>query len=629
MNGNPVHECCHGNDLERLFNLVVDPLCIAGFDGYFKQINPAWAKTLGYTEEELLAKPYLEFVHPDDRQPTVHAAADVSSGMTVLEFRNRYRAKDGSYRWLAWNASPSPEEQLIYAVARDITDLKRHEERQEAAYRVTQVLASSTSFEAAAPDIIKAICEVLDWEAGAVWRVDRESSMIRCVRLWHGTTLEAAEFTEMTKQLELASGEDLPGNIWHAKQPLWISDLSTEPPCDRIRAAVREDFCSAFGFPIRTTGGVVGVVEFFARQHREADQNLLNLSNAIGSQIGQFIERLKAEENNNRLTEEKLYLEEEIRNEYFDEIVGDSAPLRRVVQSIQTVARTDATVLILGETGTGKELIARALHNQSHRSAKTFVKLNCSAIPTGLLESELFGHEKGSFTGAIAQKIGRLELADKGTLFLDEIGDIPLELQPKLLRALQEHEFERLGSTRTQRVDFRLIAATNRDLSQMVSDREFRSDLFYRLNVFPIKVPPLRERADDIPRLVRHFVAKYVRELNRNIDSIPEATLRALQRWHWPGNIRELENFIERAVILTAGRSLNAPISELHAAPQPSIAANTLEESERQHILTVLRDTRGVLGGSSGAAERLGLKRSTLQGKMKKLGISRSDWFNA
>jgi formate hydrogenlyase transcriptional activator len=309
-------------------------------------------------------------------------------------------------------------------------------------------------------------------------------------------------------------------------------------------------------------------------------------------------------------------------------------------------------VLILGETGTGKELIARAIHNSSPRRQKTFVKLNCSAIPTGLLESELFGHEKGAFTGAIAQKIGRMELADRGTLFLDEIGDIPLELQPKLLRALQEREFERLGSNRTIKADIRLIAATHRNLPEMVSSREFRSDLYYRLNVFPIKLPPLRDRADDIPKLVRHFAAKHAQSMNKQIDSIPAETMRALTRWHWPGNIRELENFIERAVILSRSSVLNVPVSELQLmappmamsasmsattaatasvsspastpAPAPQGPQNqTLEDTEREHILKVLRETKGVLSGANGAAARLGLKRTTLQGKMKKLGIDR------
>src|SRR5262245_20120901 len=616
-------------DLERLVKLVVDPLCIAGFDGYFKQINPAWARTLGYSENELLAKPYLEFVHPDDREPTIGAAANVSRGATILEFRNRYRAKNGKYRWLAWSAFPSSEEQLIYAVAKDITDLKRLEDRQAAAYGVTKVLSTATTLDAAAAEILKVVGEGLDWDVGALWYVDRDTERIRCIHLWHRPSVETPQFFAMTNKSEFPYGVGLPGRVWRSNQPQWLADVVNDTNFPRAKVAGQEGLNSGFGFPIRRGTGVYGVIEFFSRQSREADQDILDLFDAIGGQIGQFIERLRTEEQKQKLTDEKLYLEEEIQNEYLGDIVGESAPLKRVLDDIQTVARTDATVLILGETGTGKELIARALHNQSHRKDKTFVKLNCSAIPTGLLESELFGHEKGAFTGAIAQKLGRLELANKGTLFLDEIGDIPLELQPKLLRALQEHEFERLGSTRTLKVDIRLIAATNRNLAQMVADREFRSDLFYRLNVFPINVPALRDRADDIPRLVRHFVSKYALQLNRQIDSIPEPTMRALQQWSWPGNVRELENFIERAVILTRGSVLNAPIQGLRAAaPAPvSPAPITLDDSEREHILKVLRETKGVMSGPGGAAEKLGLKRSTLQGKMKKLGISRNDWM--
>ncbi len=327
-----------------------------------------------------------------------------------------------------------------------------------------------------------------------------------------------------------------------------------------------------------------------------------------------------------KLAKEKLYLEEEIQTQHnFEEIVGDSRALNQVLKQVQTVAKTDSTVLILGETGSGKELIARALHNLSDRRERTFVKLNCAAIPTGLLESELFGHEKGAFTGAIATKIGRFELADRGTLFLDEVGEIPLELQVKLLRVLQEQEFERLGSTRTIRVNVRVIAATNRDLAQRVEEKEFRSDLYYRLNVFPITVPPLRERAEDIPVLTRHFAQKFAQRMNKRIETIPSEAMRALQQYPWPGNVRELENFIERAVILTQGPHLFVPIAELKR-PQNHIAsagATTLEEAERQHILKALRDAQWVIGGASGAAARLGMKRTTLQSKMQKLGISR------
>jgi formate hydrogenlyase transcriptional activator len=331
-----------------------------------------------------------------------------------------------------------------------------------------------------------------------------------------------------------------------------------------------------------------------------------------------------------KLQQEKVYLEEEARTEHdFGEIVGESAALRRVLTQVEAVAPTDSTVLVLGETGTGKELIARALHDRSPRRERTFVKLNCAAIPTGLLESELFGHEKGAFTGAVAQKVGRLELAHQGTLFLDEVGDIPPELQPKLLRALQEQEFERLGSTKTIRVDVRLVAATNRDLARMVGDGRFRSDLYYRLNVFPILLPPLRERPEDIPMLVRHFTQRFALRMGRRLEAIPAAVMEALVRYPWPGNVREMQNVIERAVILSPGAALHIPPGDLQPreAPTdlPASAAVTLADAEREHILRTLRAARWVVRGPNGAAARLGMKRSTLQWKMKKLGISRPE----
>ncbi len=310
----------------------------------------------------------------------------------------------------------------------------------------------------------------------------------------------------------------------------------------------------------------------------------------------------------------------------FEQVVGNSAALETVFAQVELVAPTDSTVLIQGETGTGKELIARAIHNISSRCGRQFVKLNCAAIPFDLLESELFGHEKGAFTGAIAQKIGRFELADKGTLFLDEVGDIPSALQPKLLRVLQEQEFERLGSTRTHRVDVRLVAATNRDLSNMVKQREFRSDLYYRLNVFPVRLPPLRSRREDIPALVTHFVEIYGRRMGKQIESIPTETLSALSSYAWPGNIRELQNFIERSVILSVGSELRSPLAELNRSlAAESSGAITLEEAERDHIRKTLEYTKWVVAGPNGAAARLGMKRSTLYFRMQKLGISRSN----
>ena len=311
----------------------------------------------------------------------------------------------------------------------------------------------------------------------------------------------------------------------------------------------------------------------------------------------------------------------------FEEIVGESAALKRVLAKAQMVARSDATVLILGETGTGKELVARAIHRMSSRKAASFIKLNCAALPIGLLESELFGYEKGAFTDAVSQKIGLLELADKGTLFLDEIGELPLQVQPKLLRVMQDQEFERLGSTVTIRANVRVIAATNRDLAKDVADQEFRRDLFYRLNVFPIRMPSLRDRSTDIPLLVHHFVQKFARRMNKEIHSIPDKLMDAMTKWKWPGNVRELENFIERSVILTEGSVLNAPVAELQPLTDPRRVINgTLRSTQREHILKVLRETRGVMSGPDGAAARLGLQRTTLQSLMKRLGITRKDY---
>jgi formate hydrogenlyase transcriptional activator len=427
------------------------------------------------------------------------------------------------------------------------------------------------------------------------------------------------------------------GRVLTSRKPLVVNTVNPDDlPPDILEMAKREGLKSGAILPLLVGDKAFGTLEVISKKDHSVSEEDMELLTPLAAQVAIGVANALAyteiEDLKRKLSEEKLYLEDEIRSEYFDEIIGESSQLVDVLEQVRTVAETDSTVLILGETGTGKELIARAIHNFSPRRQKTFVKLNCSAIPTGLLESELFGHERGAFTGAIAQKIGRMELADKGTLFLDEIGDIPLELQPKLLRALQEREFERLGSNRTLKSDFRLIAATNRHLPDMVAAREFRTDLYYRLNVFPIRLPPLRERIGDVPRLVRHFAAKYASRMNKRIDTIPADTMRALSRWHWPGNIRELENFIERAVILSKGNVLNVPVSELQqsapkampvgaaAAPEQAV---TLEASEREHILKILRETRGVLSGPNGAAARLGLKRTTLQGKMKKLGIDR------
>jgi formate hydrogenlyase transcriptional activator len=381
--------------------------------------------------------------------------------------------------------------------------------------------------------------------------------------------------------------------------------------------------------PLFSPNRILGTLNVGSLSDGAFTQSDVDLISQVAAQVAIAVENALAYEEiaalKNKLAEEKLYLEDEIRSERnFEEIIGESSSLKKILKQVETVAPTESTVLLQGETGTGKELFARAIHNISERRARTLVKINCAAIPTGLLESELFGHERGAFTGAIAQKIGRFELADGGTLFLDEVGDIPPELQPKLLRVLQEQEFERLGGTRTIRVNIRLVAATNRDLVQMVAERQFRSDLFYRLNVFPIQIPPLRQRREDIPVLVRYFAQKYARQMNRPIDSISAETMAALTNYHWPGNIRELENLIERAVILSRGPALEVPLTELReSADSEAGTSETLEAAERDHILRVLRDTGWVLAGPKGAAARLGVKRTTLQARITKLGIKR------
>jgi formate hydrogenlyase transcriptional activator len=397
----------------------------------------------------------------------------------------------------------------------------------------------------------------------------------------------------------------------------------SSPTVQRLAAVGLKSICC---LPLITRLHVLGTLNVGSTREKAFSEADIDFLSQVAGQAAIAIENATAYQEiaqlKDQLAEEKLYLQDEIRTDRnFGEIVGDSSQFRNVLAQVETVAPTDASVLILGETGTGKELIARAIHDLSGRRERTFVKLNCAAIPTGLLESELFGHEKGAFTGAIMQKAGRFELANKGTLFLDEIGDIPLELQPKLLRALQEHEFERLGGTRTIKVDVRLVAATNRDLAQMINERQFRTDLYYRLSVFPVSVPPLRDRADDIPKLVRYFTQKFARRMNKRVETISQETMDAMIRYPWPGNVRELENLIERAVILTRGATLQIPLSELRPATSDTTSTLTLESAERDHIRRVLEQCNGVVGGPNGAAAKLGMKRTTLQSKMKKLGI--------
>ena len=404
--------------------------------------------------------------------------------------------------------------------------------------------------------------------------------------------------------------------------------ITTPDSADNIRqgAPLPVGLQAVAFLPLTNRNRILGVLGLGMYEERPFDDSDLSFLGLVANQIAIAIDNALAyreiAELKDKLAQEKLYLEEEIRSEAdFEGIIGQSSALREVLQLVETVAPSDSTVLLLGETGTGKELIAQALHDRSRRKDRTLVKLNCAAIPTGLLESELFGHERGAFTGAITQKIGRLELADHGTLFLDEVGDIPLELQPKLLRAFQEREFERLGSTRTKKVDIRLVAATNRDLHRMVEEKQFRSDLYYRLNVVPIRIPPLRERPEDIPLLVKYFTQKYARRMQKKIEGISTASMRRLPLWHWPGNVRELENLVERAVVLSRTERLEISIPELPDDSLNATPASIEKFDERERILRVLKETKGRVGGPNGAAERMGLKRTTLITRMKTLGI--------
>jgi formate hydrogenlyase transcriptional activator len=430
------------------------------------------------------------------------------------------------------------------------------------------------------------------------------------------------------------------------------NDLASEAS-DIVAAEGIKTFCN---IPLVNRGRALGILSILRTTETPFSPEDVDFLSRASGQIAIAIENALAyqeiSELKDKLAQEKLYLEEEIRSEMnFENIIGNSPALKHVLELVETVAACDSTVLLLGETGTGKELIARAIHDRSRRKDRTFVKLNCAAIPTGLLESELFGHEKGAFTGAITPKIGRMELADQGSLFLDEVGDIPIEIQPKLLRALQEREFERLGSTHTTTVNLRLIAATNRDLEKMIADREFRSDLYYRLHVFPIRIPPLRERKEDIPQLISYFVQKFAKQMQKKIDAISPSVMKGFMAWEWPGNIRELENFIERAVILTRGKSLDAPLSELKQCPRQSsdrpaqddIArivretirtisgdgdnfADEYSSQQREKIVHALTESKGRVGGPDGAAARLGINRTTLFSRMKRFRIDRREF---
>jgi transcriptional regulator with PAS, ATPase and Fis domain len=535
---------------------------------------------LGYTREEILRLSITDVVALQD-VPRVAAERDrMLGGHTVLS-EWTFRRKDGTCFLGEVSGKQLPDGRL-QGILRDVSERKQAEEtmrRNEERFRVALKDSPITVFNQDRDLRYSWIYNPQTyWQQDAIGKTD--AGIIGAKK--------AASLTELKGRV-LKTGVALRQEVVipHNGQS-YAFDITVEPLFD------------VAGKVVGITGASVDI-----------------------AQLREMTDRLQ--DARDRLAQEKSYLEGEIQKELgFEEIIGRSPALLEVLKNVRVVAPTDSTVLLLGETGTGKELLARSVHSLSARRDKTFIKLNCAAVPVGLLESELFGHEKGAFTSAFNQKIGRIELADKGTLFLDEIGELPLELQPKLLRLLQDREFERLGGVRTLHVDVRIISATNRDLHQDIANKKFREDLFYRLNVFPIDLPSLRQRRTDIPILVHHFVSKHSARMGKHIDTIPDETMKVLQNWNWPGNIRELENMVERMVILSKSRVLAAPPVELNA-PQ-EISEDNLTEMEREHVIRVLRETHGVLSGTDGAATRLGIKRTTLQSMLKRLGIELRDF---
>jgi len=525
------------------------------------------------------------------------------------------------------------------------TELQRQNERLELLLNLTSKITSSLEVREVLRAIAANIREVIHADAvvGSLPDAASGKSRVIAVDFPHG---KGAVKEEVTVTLSPANKKAI-----DTLKPVVICTLGREElAAEAYEIVATEGIKAICLIPLVNRGRVLGTLSISRTTETPFVPEDVDFLSRASGQIAIAIENALAyreiSELKDKLAQEKLYLEEEFRSEMgFEQIIGNSTALKHVLQQVETVAPSDSTVLLLGETGTGKELIARAIHDRSRRKQRTLVKLNCAAIPTGLLESELFGHERGAFTGAISQKIGRLELADQGTLFLDEVGDIPLEIQPKLLRALQEREFERLGSTHTRKVNVRLVAATNRDLETMIANKEFRTDLYYRLNVFPIRIPPLKDRKDDIPLLVSHFVQKFAKEMQKPIEAIPTAVMKGLRAWDWPGNIRELENFIERAVLLTKGKLLEAPLAELrktstegfvhtdlHEVKQvagestnsrsdKSSVADEYERKQRDQIIRALTASKGRVGGADGAAARLGTNRTTLLSRMKKFGI--------
>ena len=607
-------------------------------EGYILTWNPGAERIKGYKADEVLGLHYSRFFLPEDaergRPAELLRQAALRGRVEEEGWRER---KDGSRFWancvLTAIRDSAGAVTGFSKVTRDESDRRQAQE---------SVMAELSSLLLANVDVRKMLGAfsasmrlVVPHEVATIAVLDEPSGKLRVQYLASAAGANASQ-----GELLLDIDNSPAGQAFRTRRPVILPRIDRSPfPPESVRHLTGAGMQSGVWVPLihrERTLGTLAVFSPIESAFGELEtERLGQVAGQVAMAVNNALAYRQIAELRDRLHQEKQYLEEEINLENrFDEIVGESSGLRTVLRQIETVAPTDATVLIQGETGTGKELLARAIHRLSPRSGRTFIKLNCAAIPAGLLESELFGHEKGAFTGAIARKIGRLELAHDGTLFLDEVGELPLDLQPKLLRALQEREIERLGGMRPIPVNVRLIAATNRDLARLVAEKQFRSDLFYRLKVFPVFAPPLRDRVADIPVLVRHFVALHSRRMGKTIETIPDEAMEALTAWKWPGNIRELENFLERAVILTRGKVLHVPLAELEDLVEEEddtiLSANpTLLAAERDHILRALREAKGIVGGPGGAAERLGLKRTTLNSKIKKLGITRNDYLSS
>ena len=621
-------------------------------DGSVMTWNAGAERIKGYSADEIVGAHFSRFFTQEEAsQGRPAELLQLAAARGRIEEEAWRVRKDGSRFWADVVITAIRDETGAltgYAkVTRDFTDRKRAEEA--VMLQLSSALLSSMDFEKLLTAISASIHEVVQHDSAALALYDTAAGdMIVQFLGPYDTSIYPGEARAPVEGT-------LSGQVFKTRQSVLLESLEGAPHApESIRTLSRLGMASDCWVPLVHHGKAIGTLGVLSRIEHGIGLEDVSMLERIAVQVAMAVDNSLAfrriAELRDKLRQEKQYLQEEINLENrFEDIVGESAGLRQVLKEIETVAPTNATVLIQGETGTGKELLARSIHRLSPRHERTFIKLNCAAIPAGLIESELFGHEKGAFTGAITQKVGRMELADQGTLFLDEVGDIPAEIQPKLLRVLQEREFERLGSTHTRKVNVRIVAATNRDLEKMVADREFRNDLYYRLNVFPIRIPPLRERREDIPLLVGYFVQKCAKQMQKRIEAVPVSVMKGLTAWDWPGNIRELENFVERAVILTRVKSLDAPLGELRKfkkdAPLPASPSrseddiarivretvasmkgkspeNELSKKQHEEIVRVLAECKGRVGGAEGAAARMGISRTTLISRMKRLGIN-------